>query len=276
MSGAGARRQRPRAGAHGHRRRRLRQRRTRTTCTSPTSPTTSTCCTATRAGSSSTTSAIRMGVATPSMPFLGWGTDFIDYDNDGWRDLLVVNGHVYPQADRLPWNSSYAQRALLFRNLQGQRFEEVGAAAGPCADDATRQHAARRSATTTTTVLSTSSSASSTARRCSPGTSAVPRGPLALGAARRRPGPALPARCHWQYGGRHRRRQAAHVARSPAGEGRCRSRTRASTSGSARRRRWRHSRCDGRAERPHLRHRAESTTFVTIDQKSGAVTYATR
>ena len=73
----------------------------------------------------------RMGVAAPSMPFLGWGTDFIDYDNDGWRDLLVVNGHVYPQADRLPWNSSYAQRALLFRNLQGRRFEEIGAAAGP-------------------------------------------------------------------------------------------------------------------------------------------------
>ncbi len=72
----------------------------------------------------------RMGVASPSLPFLGWGTDFLDYDNDGWKDLLVVNGHVYPQADREPWNSSYAQRALLFRNLQGRRFEEVGAAAG--------------------------------------------------------------------------------------------------------------------------------------------------
>jgi hypothetical protein len=72
-----------------------------------------------------------MGLAAPSMPFLGWGTDFIDYDNDGWRDLLVVNGHVYPQADRLAWNTSYAQRALLFRNLQGRRFEEIGAAAGP-------------------------------------------------------------------------------------------------------------------------------------------------
>ena len=85
----------------------------------------------------------RMGVATPSMPFLGWGTDFIDYDNDGWRDLLVVNGHVYPQADRLPWNSSYAQRALLFRNLHGRRFEEIGAAAGPAL---TTARAARGSA----------------------------------------------------------------------------------------------------------------------------------
>jgi enediyne biosynthesis protein E4 len=71
------------------------------------------------------------GVAQPSVPFLGWGTDFLDYDNDGWLDLVVVNGHVYPAADRLPWNTSYAQRALLFRNLSGTRFVEVGAAAGP-------------------------------------------------------------------------------------------------------------------------------------------------
>ena len=69
-------------------------------------------------------------MAQPSIPFLGWGTDFLDYDNDGWLDLVVVNGHVYPAADRLPWNTSYAQRALLFRNLRGKRFDEVGAAAG--------------------------------------------------------------------------------------------------------------------------------------------------
>ena len=72
-----------------------------------------------------------MGIGSTSMPFLGWGTDFIDYDNDGWRDLLVVNGHVYPQADRQPWHSSYAQRPLLFRNLNGTRFEDLGASAGP-------------------------------------------------------------------------------------------------------------------------------------------------
>ena len=42
----------------------------------------------------------RAGIAQVSIPFLGWGTDFLDYDNDGWRDLLVVNGHVYPMADR--------------------------------------------------------------------------------------------------------------------------------------------------------------------------------
>jgi hypothetical protein len=73
---------------------------------------------------------VAMGLTIPTMPFLGWGTDFLDYDNDGWLDLLVVNGHVYPVADRVPWNTSYAQRALLFRNLNGKRFEDLGAAAG--------------------------------------------------------------------------------------------------------------------------------------------------
>jgi hypothetical protein len=72
----------------------------------------------------------RSGIAQVSVPFLGWGTDFLDYDNDGWLDLLAVNGHVYPAVDAMPWNTSYAQRALLFRNLEGRRFEEVGAAAG--------------------------------------------------------------------------------------------------------------------------------------------------
>ena len=81
-------------------------------------------------GTSFTDVSFKSGLAQVSVPFLGWGTDFLDYDNDGWLDLLVVNGHVYPAADRLPWNTSYAQRALLFRNLAGQRFQELGAAAG--------------------------------------------------------------------------------------------------------------------------------------------------
>ncbi|MEN3339393.1 MAG: enediyne biosynthesis protein, partial [Acidobacteriota bacterium] len=72
----------------------------------------------------------RAGIAQPSVPFLGWGTSFLDYDNDGWLDLLVVNGHVYPAVDRMDWNTSYAQRALLFRNLGGARFEEIAGAAG--------------------------------------------------------------------------------------------------------------------------------------------------
>lgn len=81
-------------------------------------------------GTSFTDVSFVSGLAQVSVPFLGWGTDFLDYDNDGWKDLLVVNGHVYPAVDRLPWNSSYAQRTLLFRNLAGKRFEDVGAAGG--------------------------------------------------------------------------------------------------------------------------------------------------
>ena len=83
-----------------------------------------------RDGASVTDVSFTSGIAQVSIPFLGWGTDFLDYDNDGWLDLLVVNGHVYPAADTMPWNTSYAQRGLLFRNLDGRRFEDVGAAAG--------------------------------------------------------------------------------------------------------------------------------------------------
>jgi hypothetical protein len=84
------------------------------------------------------------GIAQVSIPFLGWGTDFLDYDNDGWLDLLVVNGHVYPGVDRQPWNTSYAQRALLFRNLGGKRFQEIAAAGG---DGLTTPRVSRGSAT---------------------------------------------------------------------------------------------------------------------------------
>jgi hypothetical protein len=71
------------------------------------------------------------GLAAATMPFLGWGTQFLDYDNDGWLDLFAANGHVYPEADRGGWGTSYAQRSLLFRGIdRGKRFEEIGAAAG--------------------------------------------------------------------------------------------------------------------------------------------------
>jgi hypothetical protein len=71
-----------------------------------------------------------LGLRTPTLPFLGWGTGFLDYDNDGWLDLFVANGHVYPQVDRFDWGMTWAQRPLLFRNLRGRRFEAVPAATG--------------------------------------------------------------------------------------------------------------------------------------------------
>jgi hypothetical protein len=71
----------------------------------------------------------QVGLGEVSIPFLGWGTSFFDFDNDGWLDLFVVNGHVYPAVDEHQWGTSYAQQALLFRNLKG-KFERVGAPPG--------------------------------------------------------------------------------------------------------------------------------------------------
>jgi hypothetical protein len=63
--------------------------------------------------------------------FLGWGTGFVDFDLDSWPDLFIVNGHVYPEADRVGGRSSYEQGKLLYRNLANGRFEDVSDRAGP-------------------------------------------------------------------------------------------------------------------------------------------------
>jgi len=72
----------------------------------------------------------QMGIAEISVPFLGWGDAFLDYDNDGWKDLLTVNGHVYPQVDQHQWGTTWAQRPMLFHNLQGKKFEVMPAVEG--------------------------------------------------------------------------------------------------------------------------------------------------
>ena len=66
----------------------------------------------------------------PSLPLVGWGTAFFDMDNDGWRDLFVANGHVYPQMDTVKGSAAYAEPMLLHRNLGNGTFEEVSRAAG--------------------------------------------------------------------------------------------------------------------------------------------------
>jgi hypothetical protein len=65
--------------------------------------------------------------AAVSLPFVGWGNAFFDYDNDGLLDMMAVNGHVYPQLDkaRLRASAGYRQRKLLFHGLGNGRFEEV-------------------------------------------------------------------------------------------------------------------------------------------------------
>jgi len=70
------------------------------------------------------------GIANTTIPFLGWGTGFLDYDNDGLLDIFFANGHVYPGVDKQDWGTTFAQRPLLFRNLNGSKFAEVPAATG--------------------------------------------------------------------------------------------------------------------------------------------------
>lgn len=65
-----------------------------------------------------------------TIPFLGWGTGFLDFDNDGLADIFVANGHVYPNVDRQNWGTTWAQRPLLFRNVDGKKFVEVPPATG--------------------------------------------------------------------------------------------------------------------------------------------------
>lgn len=62
----------------------------------------------------------QMGIAESTIPFLGWGTAFFDYDNDGWLDLIESNGHVYPEVDAVQWGTSLQQRPLLFHNVAGK------------------------------------------------------------------------------------------------------------------------------------------------------------
>jgi hypothetical protein len=81
-------------------------------------------------GGSFTDVAIPSGIGKESIPFLSWGTGFLDFDNDGWQDLMFVNGHIYPAADRLDWGTSYAQRPLLFHNMRDGKFEEMPAVKG--------------------------------------------------------------------------------------------------------------------------------------------------
>ena len=63
--------------------------------------------------------------------YLGWGCGFFDYDNDGWPDILICNGHVYPEVEQLKTEAGYAQRKLLYKNLRNGRFEDVSLKAGP-------------------------------------------------------------------------------------------------------------------------------------------------
>jgi len=75
---------------------------------------------------------LETGVGAPSIPYVGWGTAFADFDNDGCPDLLVVNGHVYPQIElaKSDTQMGFVQDLLLHRNLGNGTFEEISQEAG--------------------------------------------------------------------------------------------------------------------------------------------------
>ncbi len=70
------------------------------------------------------------GVGQITIPYMGWGTGCVDFDNDGWADLFVVNGHVYPQVDSLQTGMKYRQRKLVFSNQKNGKFTDVSDSAG--------------------------------------------------------------------------------------------------------------------------------------------------
>jgi len=63
--------------------------------------------------------------------WLGWGAGFLDLDNDGWLDLFLSNGHVYPEVSQLQTEAGYKQRKVVYRNRGGRRFEDISEKLGP-------------------------------------------------------------------------------------------------------------------------------------------------
>lgn len=76
-----------------------------------------------------TDATVRAGLGLHTQ-YLGWGTMFLDFDNDGWRDLILVNGHVYPEVDKFHLGSDYQEPRILYRNTGKGTFTDVSAAAG--------------------------------------------------------------------------------------------------------------------------------------------------
>jgi hypothetical protein len=76
-------------------------------------------------GANFTDVAREAGIVRSAVPFVGWGDGLIDYDNDGWKDIMMINGHVYPQVDEHNWGTTYAERPLLFHNNHLGKFDYV-------------------------------------------------------------------------------------------------------------------------------------------------------
>lgn len=73
------------------------------------------------------------GIGQITVPYMGWGTGCVDFNNDGWPDLFVVNGHVYPQVDSLQAGAKYRQRKLVFQNQKDGTFRDISNSVGAAA-----------------------------------------------------------------------------------------------------------------------------------------------
>ena len=70
------------------------------------------------------------GIARSTVPFVGWGDAFVDLNNSGWLDLVLVNGHVYPQVDNAKLGTAYREPKLVFQNQRDGTFKDVSAQMG--------------------------------------------------------------------------------------------------------------------------------------------------
>jgi len=75
--------------------------------------------------------------------YVGWGVGFFDFDNDGWKDLLLVNGHAFPEVEKLHIDIHYKDHAILYRNLRNAKFQDISQNAGPAFAE---RHSARGAA----------------------------------------------------------------------------------------------------------------------------------
>jgi len=75
----------------------------------------------------------KAGILTPDLPFVKWGTRFVDLNNDGWKDIFHTNGHTYPSLDREPMDmdDTYRQPQSLYLNLGNGKFLDASRLAGP-------------------------------------------------------------------------------------------------------------------------------------------------
>jgi hypothetical protein len=81
-------------------------------------------------GMSFTEVSVASGIAKGTRGYVGWGDVFIDFDNDGWQDFFLVNGHVYPQVDSAPMGLHYREPKVLFLNERNGKFKDISKQAG--------------------------------------------------------------------------------------------------------------------------------------------------